>query len=184
MLLKTLALFATAASIGAAEAQETPQQCAAIADDAARLACYDALFREPAPEGDLQPVVVQSSQLMPARPSGRQPATMTVSCADDGIAVAFEFAGQLVSNTGDIAAMTYQVDSGGTLVRTMRADPGNTRLSFASAQETATFLDHLVGGTRVKVRMTPVRQRSVTVDFRTDEVAEEIAALQARCEPS
>ncbi len=166
---------------GGAVAQQSPAQCAAINDDGERLACYDALFRSGTAEGAAEPVVIESERMIPARPTGRRPAVMTVACGEAGPEVRFTFAGQFVSNTGDIAAMTYQVDSGATLVRTMRADETNTELTFATPQETATFLEGLAGATNVKVRMTPVRQRSLTLDFRVDAVADEIAALQTGC---
>lgn len=162
-------------------AQQTAAQCAAIGDDTERLACYDGLFRSGADARTGEPVVIESERMIPARPTGRQPAVMTIACTPAGMEVRFTFAGQSVSNTGDIAAMTYQVDSAATLVRTMRADETNTKLTFATPQETDTFLDGLVGATNVKVRMTPVRQRSLTLDFRVDRVADEIAAQRAAC---
>src|SRR5690606_36495853 len=126
-------------------------------------------------------IVVNSQQLIPARPSGREPATMVVSCEAGQMVVSFAFASQFVSNTGDISPMTYQVDSAATLVRTMRANESNTELRFASSREAESFLDGLVGGTNVKVRMTPVRQRSLTVDFRIDRIFPKIEALRAGC---
>ena len=159
--------------------------CIGIDEDAARLACYDALFRNgdaaPAEAGAPQVVAIQSERPIPARPSGREPATLTFSCEAGNIQVAFRFAGQLVSNTGDIAPLTYQIDAGGTTVRTLRANADNTELTFSSAADTQNFLDSLAGGSSVRVRVTPVRQRSVNVVFRSDEVAEDLAALLAAC---
>jgi len=164
-----------------ASAQSTPQQCAAIAADPERLACYDALFAGTGavPAGDA--VTLQSQALIPARPSGRGSAEMVVSCDSGGPVVSFTFAGQLVSATGDIAPVTFQLDAGGTAVRTLLPDGTNTRLSFAPGRESNTFLDTLAGATSLKVRVTPVRQRSLTVDFRVNTVADQIAAVRANC---
>jgi hypothetical protein len=166
-----------------AVAQQAVEQCVAIAEDEARLACYDAIFLTTGTTG-AEAVVAESERLIPARPSGRRPATLSVSCAEGRVVVAFGFAGQLVSNTGDIAPLTYQVDAGGATARTLRADPDNVQLSFDSPRDVEAFLDSLIGGNNLKIRMTPVRQRSVTVDFRLPPIADEIEALRARCTPS
>lgn len=163
-----------------AVAQAPGEACAVIADDAERLTCYDAIFRNVGnvPSGD---VIIESQRPIPAQPTGRQPATMIISCDADGLRVAFAFAGQLVSNTGDIAAVTFQVDQNATSVRTLRASADNKSLSFAAGNESAQFLDSLAGGTNLRVRMTPVRQRSLAVDFRLHERAAEIGALRESC---
>lgn len=159
--------------------------CIGIDEDAARLACYDDLFRNgdpKTPETQGQTISIESERPIPARPSGRQPATLTLACDAGKLTVAFRFAGQLVSNTGDIAPLTYQIDAGGTTVRTLRANADNTELTFSSAADTQTFLDSLTGGSSVRVRMNPVRQRSVNVVFRIDDVEEQIAALRTSCD--
>lgn len=182
MLGKFLAGLAIGVLLGVppATAQQAVSSCVAIEDDAERLACYDAIFRDG--ELDLEGgVFVESERLIPARPTGREPATMSIRCEDGQMVVSFGFAGQLVSNTGDIAPLTYQVDASGNVARTLRAGEDNTSLSFASAADTEFFLDSLIGGRNLKVRMTPVRQRSLTVDFRLQAVADEIEALRAAC---
>jgi hypothetical protein len=169
------------ACLGApAFAQSTPEQCAVLADDGERLACYDALFGA-AVEAAGEPIVVQSERMIPALPSGRGLATLTIACVSGAIDVSFSFAGQLVSNTSDIAPLTLQIDQNATSVRTLAANDANTALSFATPRETNAFLDSLAGGTNLKVRVTPVRQRSLTVDFRLPAVRDEIAALRAAC---
>lgn len=160
--------------------QETGESCAAIADDAQRLACYDAVFRS-GPGEPAAAINLQSEQLIPARPSGRQPATLALACIEGAPEVRFAFAGQLMSATGDIAPLTLQVDQGPTQVRTMQAAEDNLSLSFSSDRDTAAFLDSLDGGTVLKVRMTPVRQRSLNVTFRVGAVLSEIAALRETC---
>ena len=123
-----------------AVAQGGVEACVALDEDIERLACYDALFRNTGalPEGA---IVLESERLIPASPTGREPATMTLSCEGEAVRVSFGFAGQLVSNTGDIAPLTYQVDAGGTTVRTLRASADNRQLSFSNGTDTANFLD-------------------------------------------
>jgi hypothetical protein len=162
-------------------AQEEPAEaCAAIADDGPRLACYDGIFRN---GGDLpgDEIEIQSERMIPALPSGRAPATMLIACEAGQPKVSFAFAGQLVSNTGDIAPVTFQVDQNGTSVRTLTASSDNRTLSFGAGSESDAFLDGLAAGTNLKVRMTPVRQRSVTVDFRLPDHTEQIAELLSGC---
>lgn len=174
-----LLLFALVAVPAAA--QESGQSCSTIAEDAARLACYDAIFRDGVPEGEAGGLVLKSERLIPARPSGREPATFAISCEAGAPAVSFSFAGQLVSATGDIAPITFQVDQNATLVRTLASSDNNTSLAFATPREASAFLDALNGGTNLKVRMTPIGQRSVTVDFKLSTVRGEIGALRESC---
>jgi hypothetical protein len=183
LLIPPLAAFALGFAIPAAPAvaqQAKAEACAAIADDGERLGCYDAIFRNVGniPAAD---ITIESERLIPALPTGRAAATMMVSCAPTGPVVSFAFAGQLVSNTSDIAPVTFQVDSNGTTVRTLNANDTNTVLSFVAGTASRNFLDSLAGGANLKVRMTPVRQRSLTVDFRLQEHAEAIGALRESC---
>lgn len=160
--------------------QDTGESCAAIGDDTQRLACYDGVFRSGAelPAGGL---TFNSERTIPARPTGREPATFALACVTGQSQVSFRFAGQPVSATGDIAPITLQVDQGQTLVRTLNASADNTVLSFSNPRETAAFLDSLNGGTTLKVRVTPVGQRSFTVNFRLTEAIAEIKSLRDSC---
>ena len=106
---------------------------------------------------------------------------MVVACDAGTLSVQFRFAGQLVSVSGDIAPITFQVDQNATSVRTLRASPDNTAAGFWTTPESGVFLNSLVGGTTLKVRMTPVRQRSLTVDFRLDRNEAAIDAVRERC---
>lgn len=164
-----------------AHAQETGASCAPIADDSERLACYDGVFRtgDPRPSGDS--VIIESERLIPALPTGRKPAEMTIACDGGTLTVQFVFAGQLVSTTGDIAPITLQVDQNATAVRTLNTSPENTAVGFWTTDESLAFLNSLAGGTNLKVRMTPVRQRSLTVDFRLAEHRDAIDAVRNAC---
>lgn len=172
-----LAALLSAPALG----QDTGASCASIEDDAARLACYDGVFRKgplPGGEGSL---IIASERLIPALPTGREPAEMVVACDAGTLSVQFRFAGQLVSVSGDIAPVTFQVDQNATSVRTLRASTDNTAAGFWTTPESEAFLNSLVGGTNLKVRMTPVRQRSLTVDFRLDRNQAAIDTLREGC---
>ncbi len=160
--------------------QETGQQCAAIVDDASRLSCYDEIFRTGAVE-PTENLLFESEQLIPARPSGRATASFRLACVEGEPDVSFSFAGQQMSATGDITAITLQVDQGPTQVRTLLASEDNTAVRFGSARDSNAFLDTLAGGTTLKVRATPVRQRSLNVTFRIDEALPQITALRQSC---
>jgi hypothetical protein len=183
-LLRTLLIAAallTLASPVPAIAQQDAQSCAAIGADAERLACYDAIFLVPDDGLGVADVRIESEQQIPARPNGRAPAEMVIACTQSGIAVRFSFANQLLSSTSDNAGVTLQVDLGGNIVRNLPVDADNTTLGFANARDATVFLETLEGAGSLRVRITPVRQRSLTVDFRLAELAEEIEAVRASC---
>lgn len=174
-------MLLAALTVAPAHAQEIGASCAPIADNTERLACYDKLFRTSAPPS-VGVVTIESERLIPALPTGRKPAEMIVACDAGVLSVRFSFAGQLVSATGDIAPVTFQVDQNATAVRTLSAAPENTAVGFWTTEESSTFLNSLAGGTNLKVRMTPVRQRSLTVDFRLAEQGDAIAAVRSACQ--
>jgi type VI secretion system protein VasI len=145
-------------------------QCAALVDDVERLACYDALFRTPA----------GTEQLIPARPSGRAPATITVSCQANVLQVAFGFAGNTMSALGRDTGITLQYD----LTRrssTLPVNSDNTAVLIDNTRDALAFVDSLAGVTNLTVRVTPASTRSLSVRFRVDAFAQEVAPVIAAC---
>jgi len=157
-----------------------PLACSAIASGAERLACYDAIFRGPAgpPPGAL---VIESNQPIPARPTGRAPATMTIACTEEGITVDFAFAGQFLSETSDDAALSFQVQQSGNVVRNLPVSEDNMSIGFPAGMQSDSFLELIEGGRNLQVRITPVRQRSVQVIFDLLAHEAEIAAVREAC---
>lgn len=176
--LAVLVLPALLALAGPATAQ-SGAQCAAIDDDAARLVCYDDLFRNvPAPSDAA--VVFESEQLIPARPSGRAPATITVSCQPNGLQVAFGFAGNTLSSLGNDVGMTLQYD----LTRrssTLPVNAENTAVLIDNSRDALAFIDNLAGVTNLTVRVTPASTRTLSVRFRVDQFAQMVAPVVAAC---
>lgn len=174
-----LALSLLMAGMGPAMAQ-SGAQCAAVDDDGARLACYDDLFRNTAPAEPVNAVVFESEQLIPARPSGRAPATITVSCEANGLQIAFGFAGNTLSSLGNDVGLTLQYD----LTRrssTLPVNAANTAVLIDNSRDARTFIDSLAGVTNLTVRVTPASARTLSVRFRVDEFAQTTAPVLASC---
>ena len=161
-------------------AQQDAAHCAAITPDLDRLACYDALFQGALPVDGVNSVSLSSEQLIPARPSGRQPAVMSVMCAPSGLVVKFAFAGNAMSALGNDAGITLQLDLQAARSRTLRTADANTALVID--RDAAAFLDSLQGATNLTVRVTPVSSRSLSVRFRVENFDQAVAPVRAACE--
>ena len=182
--MRTLFIFAIilASAVAPSSAQDVadPAACAMIAGGAERLACYDAIF-PPLAGASADAVVLQSRQPIPARPTGRMPATMTVRCGEGGVEVSFVFANQLLSETSDDAAISFQVDQTGNRVRNLPVSADNVVIGFPAGRDSLDFLESIEGGRSLQVRITPVRQRSVQVLFELRASEAAIAALRESC---
>ncbi|MBJ3784942.1 hypothetical protein [Devosia sediminis] len=160
---------------------QTGAQCAAIGDDGERLACYDGVFRSGATSPDAVSVTLESEQLIPARPTGRAPATITVSCEADVLQIAFGFAGNTMSSLGRDAGITLQYDLARARSSTLPVNADNTAILIDNSADARAFLDGLNGATNLTVRVTPTSTRSLSVRFRVDAFAQEVAAVEAAC---
>lgn len=168
--------------LGLPAAAQSGAQCATIDDDAERLTCYDNLFRTGTPVGTEGPsVVLQSEQLIPARPSGRAPATITVYCEADMLKVAFGFAGNSMSALGRDTGITLQYDLARARSSTLPVNEDNTAILIDNTADARTFLDGLIGATNLTVRVTPASTRSLSVRFRVASFADEVAPVIAAC---
>lgn len=168
-------------STPAAMAQPAGSQCTAIAVDADRLACFDAAFAAPAPEAAADSVVFQSEQMIPARPNGRAPATVTVACEGGVLRVAFAFAGNTMSALGNDAGLTWQFDLQSGRSRTLPVNADNTAILLDNTVDSLAFIQSAVGATNLTLRVTPVSSRSLTVRYRVDSFADQVAPVRAAC---
>lgn len=167
-----------------ANAQTDGTACAAIAADAERLACYDAIFRTNGaaePAASVQPVTLESQQLLPAHPGGRAPATMSFACEEGELTLRFRFAGNRLSATGSNTGISFTRDLSGDRVMTLPPSPDGTELIMRPASSVLSFLDWLSGATNVSVRVTPADFRTFSVRFRIAEIEEQLAPLLAAC---
>ncbi len=136
-------LLAAAAPVSALAQQQDGVSCAAVADNGARLACYDAIFRQPVELGDN--IIIESERLIPALPTGRKPALMIIMCTAGAINVRFDFAGQVISGTSDVAPITFQLDQSPTSIRSLTTTDNTTQIEFQTSAEASAFLEFTQG---------------------------------------
>lgn len=176
----TLAVLGSVAMAGPALGQ-SGAQCAAIAADGDRLACYDGVFRNGTAAGEGLSVSFNSEQLIPARPSGRLPATMTISCEAGTLTIAFAYAGNTMSALGRDVGLTTQVDLQAARSRTLNVDATNTAILIDNTRDSLAFLDMLRGANNLTTRVTPANSRSLSVRFSLDGVLEQVEPVRAAC---
>lgn len=176
-----VALTLLGAMFAAPAFAQSGAQCAAIPDDGERLACYDGVFRTGSTGAEALSVSFESAQLIPARPSGRQPATMTVACEAGNLSVAFAYAGNTMSALGRDAGITLQVDLQSPRSRTLLVNADNTALVIGNTADAVAFLDTLAGAQNLTTRVTPVNSRSLSVRFSLAGVLEQIEPVRAAC---
>ena len=155
--------------------------CAAIGDDGERLACYDGVFRTGSATAPAMSVTLESEQLIPARPTGRAPATITISCEANVLMVAFGFAGNTMSSLGRDTGITLQYDLARARSSTLPVNADNTAILIDNTADARAFIDGLSGATNLTVRVTPASTRSLSVRFRVDAFAQEVAAVSDTC---
>jgi hypothetical protein len=160
---------------------QSGRECAGIDGDSDRLACYDQIFRAGAAQGEGLSFSFQSEQLIPARPTGRAPATITVSCVAGELNVAFAYAGNAMASLGRDAGITFQIDLQPARSRTLLADASNTALVIDNSADAEAFLDMLVGANNLTTRVTPVNSRSLSVRFNLAGVLEQVEPVRAAC---
>jgi hypothetical protein len=181
-LLPVLALLPMLSAVTpVAMAQSAGTQCVGIAGDAERLACFDAAFAAPEADPDGAMVVFESEQLIPARPNGREPATIVVACNTGVLSVAFQFAGNTMSALGNDAGITWQFDLQAARSRTLPVNDDNTAIVLDNSRDALAFIRSVEGATNLTVRVTPVSSRSLTVRYRLDSFADQVAPIRGAC---
>lgn len=180
-LLPLLTLLPFMSVAAPATAQSPAAQCTTITDDAGRLACFDAAFAAAPLEAAANSVLFQSEQLIPARPTGRAPATITVSCDAGVLRVAFGFAGNTMSALGKDAGITWQFDLQAARSRTLPVNADNTAIMLDNTKDSLAFIDSVTGATILSVRVTPANSRSLNVRYRVDTFVDQVAPVRAAC---
>src|SRR5690606_31495896 len=105
---------------------------------------------------------IPSEQLIPARPQGRAPARMTVTCANEATTIQFTFAGNFMgTENSNSAPITTQLDRSPLQTRSLQLSPDRTGIGFYQSADAIAFAGQLMQTERLLVRATPLGQRSV-----------------------
>lgn len=179
-----------------------PAACARIAEDAARLACYDAAFppraAQPASGSRSQWQSTAAASLLPghsnrvvAREStddircrwiNPRPVKLVIQCKDNVTSVAFETGCYMTSSQyRSYGHVTYQLDDQPPRVADMVAGTDSRSLGFWSGDAAIPFLRELVGKARLAVKMTPYAEDPVSASFDLGGMAEAIAPVREEC---
>lgn len=177
--LALLPLFAV--SIPPVAAQQAGAACTTIAADAERLACFDAAYAPGTSQPGEASVVFSSEQSVPARPSGRAPATITVACTSNVLTVAFAFAGNTLSSLGNDAGITWQLDLQARTTRTLPVDDSNTAILIDNSSASLAFLRGLEGSNNLTVRVTPSSARTLSVRYKLAGFPTQLAPVLQAC---
>jgi type VI secretion system protein VasI len=134
-------------------------------------------------EGTERPfATLQSEQLIPALPRGREPARMTILCLDDNTVVQFAFAGYpLGTPTSNSGTITIQFDRQPGRSQSLQLGTDRTTLGFFSTNDAMAFIDQLLQSERLFVRAQPQAQRSVTVSFQLEGIEEALVPVREAC---
>ncbi|GHA30274.1 hypothetical protein GCM10007989_27490 [Devosia pacifica] len=173
------ALLLTTLTAAPAYSQPTPAECSLIGNDEERLACYDSVFRA-APVDDAA-FILESEQLIPAEPSGRGRATMTIACNDGELETRFRFAGTLLTANNSNTGVTFTRDLTRNRTLTLPPSPDGRELIIEPTEEVEIFLQWLRGTNNLSVRVTPANNRSLSVRFDVDDLDERLAPTLAAC---
>lgn len=181
------------------------ERCAAIGPATERLACYDSIFRSgeltgetgEAPdqglwssgievsqiEGTEIPfAMLESEQLIPAMPSGRGPARITVLCLEGETVLQFSFAGSPMGTpTSNSGTITLQYDRQPPRSQSLDLSPDRLSVGFFETSSSRPVIEQLLQTQRLFVRATPQAQRSVTVSFEMDGLDTALEPVREAC---
>lgn len=205
-MLRTIAVAALTGSLivlaGSAKAQNTGQECAAVEDGGARLACYDSVFRTttstPVVEGKGAwqvreetskitdktnvYVTVESDQLVPDRFGGRgTPATLIVRCQDDTTSLTIWFGGQFMASSGGFDRVTYRLDKQAAVNDRWEESTNNEFMGLWSGGQSIPLIKQLFSAQNFLVQATPFNESSITLDFKVGGLEHAIAPLRKAC---
>lgn len=180
---KVLTLMAVPLLLGFAlpASAQSGAQCSAIEADAERLACFENAFSAGSEAEPIASVTLESQQLIPANPSGRAPATITVSCGTEGLQVAFGFAGNTMSILGNDVGLTLQYDLLRARSSTLPVNSDNTAVLIDNTRDAQAFVQGLEGATNLTVRVTPATTRSLNVRFNVSDFDDAVGPVVEAC---
>lgn len=179
----------------------TPQACAAITDDADRLACFDALFPRQMPAGAEpgawalrietsmlanRPNVyldVKSRETVPADYGTPERARLRVQCVENTTSVLFRLAGNYMSDYGEAGLIRYRIDDQPAQSVRGNATRDNLAIGLTTGSAAIPFVRRLFSASSLLVEVQPVNKSNapVTLTFPVAGLEQAIAPLRKAC---
>lgn len=201
MFCRSLFLAALVSTAAGQTHAATPEDCAKIAADTERLACYDLQFKasvssvpQPAESkwlvreevskiDDSKNVLLYLSATEPITDRLGQPSilALSIACREGKTNLWLYFGGQFMADLNGGGRVTYRIDKAAAKTRSFEESNDNEALGLWSGGAAIPFIKELFGGTTLLVRATPFNESSVTAELPIAGLEEAIKPLRQAC---
>jgi type VI secretion system protein VasI len=198
--MRILVIVALCVALGAESTSATAEgakDCAAIADDAKRLICYDLIFKvkqtsSTSSKWDVSEetskiddrknvfVAVESVERIQGRFGQKERARLIFVCREGKTASYITFGGHFMASLSG-GTVTYRIDKRSAGKRHMTESTDHQALGHWSAAEAISFAKELHGATSLYIQATPHSESPISAEFPVDGLEEALKPLQAAC---
>ena len=177
-----------------------PEDCARIAENNARLACYDNLFgvtaSRPAPtqskwRKDIREnkmtdtrdvfLTLESDDTIPGRFSGAAHGRLYLRCMENTTAAQFSVGDHFLADIQGYGRVEYRIDDAPMRKRNFSESTDNSTLGLWSGSRAIPFIKELLGHDHMIVRITPFNESPKTMTFTISGLDADIAELRSTC---
>ncbi|TSD87683.1 hypothetical protein FFK22_016220 [Mycobacterium sp. KBS0706] len=201
MFLKGLFLGALAPAATDQAYAASPEDCAKIAADTERLACYDLQFKasvsavpQPAESkwqvqeqiskiDDSKNVFLRVASSEPITDRLGQPSDLVfwIACRERKTSLWFDFGGQFMADLNGGGRVTYRLDKAAARIKSFDESNDNEALGLWNGGAAIPFIKELFGGTMLLVRATPFNESSITAELPIAGLEEAVKPLRQAC---
>lgn len=188
--------------IGAFSAEaQSGQTCAKIVSDAARLECYDLVFKKSVVSGDTSgtgkwrvreeisklddtanvSLTLTSSDKHPGKFGGSKESTIFIACRENTTSIYVSFADHFMSDNAGGGEVTYRIDKKEAAKKSFRESSDNSVLGLWSGASAIPFIKGLVGGETLLLRAIPFSESAVTATFDIRGLENALKPLRTAC---
>lgn len=178
----------------------SPEDCARITEDDARLACYDDLFGATSthtpqttskwrkeirenPMTDTRDVFLSlsSDETIPGRFSGSTHGRLFLRCMENTTAVQFGVGDHFLADIQGYGRVEYRLDDRPMRKRNFTESTDHSTLGLWNGGRAIPFIKDMLGHDRMIVRITPFNESPMTMTFTISGLDTDIAELRATC---
>lgn len=183
----------------AASHAHASQRCAAIADDARRLECFDLEYRKtvkPVPQDskwnvrrdvskldDTENVFLTlvSDNAQRGRFGGDENAVLVMACRENTTSLWVRFGGHFMADNAGGGRVTFRIDDQKASVKSFRESNNHEALGLWNGGTSIPFIKDLFKAKHLLLRATPLSESSLTYEFTIMGLDEAIKPLRAAC---